>query len=89
MPTVFGLELLGAAAAFFVLDASANTRFLAGTIATTAQIFGFLKLIPSPRGIRPVLAIPWCIVFGTVTMTLNWACRRARRNKRSDLAALK
>ena len=85
-PTVVGLELLAAAAAFFVLDAFANTRFLAGTIATTAQTFGFIKLIPSPRGIRPVLAIPWCIVFGIITMGLNWASRRARCNKRSDLA---
>jgi membrane-bound serine protease (ClpP class) len=80
-PTPFGLELLAAAMALFVLDAFVETFYIAGTVATIAQTVGFIKLILSPHEIRPLLAIPWCIAFGVITIALNWASRRARRNK--------
>jgi membrane-bound serine protease (ClpP class) len=80
-PTALGLELLAAAGTIFVLDALADTCFAAGVVATTALAFGFVKLIVGGHGIRPVLAVPWCLMFGAATTWLNWAGRRARRNK--------
>jgi len=86
-PTALGLELLGGAAALFLLDAFFPTYFVAGTAATAALTFGFTMLIAGPRGIRPILAIPCCLGFGAITTFLNSAARRARRNKRADLLA--
>jgi membrane-bound ClpP family serine protease len=85
-PAATGLELLTLAAVLFLLDTIVNTRFSAGVLATCALAAGFVLLIPGARGIRPLLAIPWCVVFGATTMALNWAGRRARSNKWSDLA---
>jgi membrane-bound ClpP family serine protease len=81
-PSALGIELLALATALFVIDAVANTRFLAGTAATATLTLGFLRLLSNPHNIRPVLAMPWCIVFGAITMALNWAARRGRHNKR-------
>ena len=83
LPSPLGVNLLGAAALLFLVDAYIDTRFVAGTVATTALAFGFVKLIFGAHGIRPLLAVPWCIAFGAITMMLNWAARRARRNKRA------
>jgi membrane-bound ClpP family serine protease len=82
-PSAIGLEMLAGAAAFFVLDAFVNTYYIAGMAATIALAAGFVRLIEGARGIRPFLAVPWCVAFGVVTTGLNWAGRRARRNKRS------
>jgi membrane-bound serine protease (ClpP class) len=81
VPSALGLELLALAAACFLLDALVSTYFLAGAVATVALAFGFVRLIPGDHGIHPLLSIPWCIVFGAITMFLNWSARRARRNK--------
>ena len=82
LPSSIGLELLGISALLFLLDAYVDTRFIAGAGATAALAFGFVKLIAGEHGIRLWLALPWCLVFGAITMFLNWAARRARRNKR-------
>jgi membrane-bound serine protease (ClpP class) len=84
-PTALGLELLGAAAALFLLDAFFETYYVAGTVATAALTFAFTRLIEGPHGIRPILAIPWCLAVGAIITLLNSAARRARRNKRADL----
>ena len=81
VPSALGLELLALAAACFLLDAFIHTYLIAGTVATVALTFGFLRLIPGEHGIRPFWAIPWCLAFGAITMFLNWSARRARRNK--------
>ena len=82
-PSTIGLESLATAALLFLIDAYVNTRFAAGVVATGALAFGFVRLIGGDHGIRPLLAIPWCIVFGAITTGLNWAARRARRNKQT------
>ncbi len=81
-PTTFGLTALALAAVLFLLDAYLETRFVAGTLATLAMTYGFIELLSGPHGIDRRLAVPWCIVFGAVTAGLNWAARKARRNKR-------
>jgi membrane-bound serine protease (ClpP class) len=86
-PTALGLELLGLAVVLVLLDAFCATNFVAGIAATAALTFGFTRLIAASHGIRPILAVPWCVAFGTITMFLNSATRRARRNKRADLLA--
>jgi len=83
-PTPSGLTFLAAAAVLFLLDAYLETRFVAGFLATGALVYGFSKLISGPQGIRLVLAVPWCIAFGVVTVGLNWAAKKARRNKRTS-----
>ena len=80
-PTLIGLELLALSTFLFLLDAYLDSCFIAGIAATAALTFGFAKLIPGPHGIRPLLAIPWCLAFGIITLVLNSLGRRARRNK--------
>ena len=81
-PSASGLELLAAAVALFVLDAFVETFYIAGIIATAALALGFIKLTAGSHPIQPVLALPSCSALGFLTMALNWAGRRARRNKR-------
>jgi hypothetical protein len=66
----------------YLLDAYLDTRFAAGVAATGALSVGFVKLISGTHGVRPILSVPGCAVFGAVTMSLNCLARRARRNKR-------
>jgi membrane-bound serine protease (ClpP class) len=80
-PTAKGLGLVVLAVVLFATDALIETLYVAGTMATTALAWGFASLLADPNGIRPLLSIPWCVVFGIITMALNQTARRARRNK--------
>jgi hypothetical protein len=84
-PAPLGLGLLAAAAVMFMLDAFVDTAQIVGTAATAALALGFTKLIVGLHGIRPGLAVSGCLALGAITMALNWAARRARRNKRLDV----
>ena len=84
-PSHSGLALLAVAAGLFLLGALVETFCVAGAAATVVMALGVIRLIAGARGIRPILAIPWCVAFGVITVGLNWAGRRARRNKRADL----
>lgn len=86
-PTPLGLGLLAAAALLLGLDAMAETFWIAGTVGTAALAFGFTRLIAGTGRISPLLEVPCCLAFGMVTMVLNWAGRRARRNKRAGVTA--
>ncbi len=81
---------LGAAAALFLLDAFVNSYFATSVVvsvaATAALATGFWKLFDSPPVIQPVLALPLCAVFGTITAFLSYGAKRARRNKRVDIS---
>jgi membrane-bound ClpP family serine protease len=84
-PSPAGLALLGVAAVLFAAEAIVNTYFMAGIFGTAAMTIGFQKLFDDRPGIQGVLGIPLCIVFGIATMTLCFAAKLARRNKRIDL----
>ena len=84
-PSTLGLELLGAGAALFGLDAIVSSYFIAGIAGTAAIAVGFWKLIDGPHGIQAALAFPLCTVFGIATVFLNERAKRARRNKRADI----
>jgi membrane-bound serine protease (ClpP class) len=86
-PAPLGLELLASAAVMLALDACVDTLYVAGTVATAALALGFTRLIIGPNRIQPVWAVPLCIALGSVTMALNAAGRRARRNKREQTSA--
>jgi membrane-bound serine protease (ClpP class) len=84
-PTPSGLAWLAAAVVLFLAEAWWNTRYLAGSAATAALIFGSLKLIADPRHVELYLVLPLGVVFGAVTIWLSAAAKRARQNKRVDL----
>jgi membrane-bound serine protease (ClpP class) len=84
-PAPLGLTLLAAAGALFILDACLETCYVAGLGATAALAFGFTGLIAGPQRIQPALAVACCLALGALTMVLNHAGRRARRNKRVGL----
>jgi membrane-bound ClpP family serine protease len=84
-PTPLGLLLLATAVLLFVLDALAETSNMAGLSATAAMALGFSSLLAGPHPLKPVLTIPGCLGLGAITLMLNQAAKRARRNKRADL----
>ena len=84
-PTPFGLKLLAAAGALFLVEACWNTRTLAGLAATAALILGSWKLFAGPRHVVLYLVLPLGLVFGAATIWLSAAAKRARQNKRADL----
>lgn len=84
-PTALGLQLLGGAGALFALDAMVNSYGLAGVAGTAAMAAGFWKLFQRPPTIAAILLFPLCSLFGVLTMFLNYASKRARRNKRIDI----
>jgi hypothetical protein len=77
---------LAAAVLLLLLDAFAETLNIAGLSATAAMALGFANLLAGPHSLQPVLTIPACLGFGAITMALNRAAKRARRNKRADLS---
>lgn len=84
--TSSGLILIGVAAALFLLECFWQLNLVAGLAGTAALSFGALLLVRSPAGISPRLAIIASLLFGGVTIFLCWEAKRARGNKRADLA---
>jgi len=82
-PSHSALVFLAVALVLFLLDAYLDTRFIAGVLGTCVLVYGFLRLIREPHRIHPALVLLWCVALGGVTVWLNWAARRARRNKRA------
>jgi membrane-bound ClpP family serine protease len=87
-PVPLGLGLLAVALLLFPLDAFADTFHVAGVLATGLMALGFSRLLVGPHRLQPLLTIPACLGIGAITMALNRAAKRARRNKRADLADL-
>jgi membrane-bound serine protease (ClpP class) len=84
-PTGIGLLLVGLAILLFLVETLWNTRFAAGIAGTTLLSFGVYRLFAGASRIGLGLAIPVCIVFGTISVFLAYGARRARQNKWSDV----
>lgn len=83
-----GLTLLGVSVGLFLLKAFWNIDFIARLGGTAALSVGFHRLIGGAAPVPLILDIPVCLIFGGITLLLCREEKRARRNKRLDLAEL-
>jgi membrane-bound ClpP family serine protease len=82
-PQPVALGFVAVAVILFALDAALETFAVAGIAGIIALTYGCSEMYTGRQRISALLAIPACVTLGTITIVLNWAGRRARRNKRA------
>jgi membrane-bound serine protease (ClpP class) len=85
-PTATGVLLIALGAVLLILEALWKVDFVAGILGTMSIAAGFCRLFDGQHRIVPGLAIPLCIMLGSISILLAQGAKQARRNKWSDVS---